>query len=543
VKRLLPVLDRVVDGGLIALLVFTPLAFGAVEEWAQAIAQLLAATVFAAWVLKVTWGPAPLLAAEPSDHSWFGGRVVPTGLEVPALLFAGLVLFQILPLPRAAQAALSPAAVRITDGALPRTEGPLHSEAFETWLLSGPDRPSGPSGRLPPGDRIRSSLPDVDLHAGSGSTRTLSLDPAATARRLATFLAYLGVFVVGVHQWRDRRKADRILAVLATLVGALAVFGVVQHLTWNGRIYWLRTPTQGGDPFGPFVNRNNFAGYLEMAVPLALGLAVAVRQGRMNRSDTSEKLLAREERSLPLLLLLGAGAAFGLVALIASRSRGGLLSLLTATALFCVASLRRGRRATWAMGPLLLLGLLIGAVGLRVGGDGIWQRYATLAHPEGEPSLAFRLDMAQRTLSMLSDFPLVGVGLGAFGDLYGLYAPGDRAKRAGAAHNDYAQLAAESGMIGAALAAGALILFMLRYLWPALRRQGSARRHVMHGVAVGFIAMLVHSLFEFNLQIYSNGLLFTVLGALLVADAQSRPQRPLPMRRPSPPDLVAPSGG
>ena len=540
-NRLLLVLDRVVDGGLIALLVFTPLAFGAVEDWAQAIAQLLAATVFAAWVLKITWGPAPLLASVPAGRTWFGGRVVPTGLELPALAFAGLALCQILPLPRAAQAALSPAAVRLADEALPSVDGPLRSQAFESWLLDAQDRPAGPSGRLPPGDAQRSNLPDVEFLDRDGATRTLSLAPAATGRRLGIFLAYLGVFIVGVHQWRDRRKADWILAVLATLAGVLALFGVVQHLTWNGRIYWLRTPTQGGDPFGPFVNRNNFAGYLEMAVPLALGLAIAVRQGQMNRSDTSEKLLAREERSLPVLLLLGGGATFGLVALLASRSRGGLLSLLTATAVFCVASLRRGRHLSLAIVPLILIGLLIGAVGLRVGGDGLWERYATLAQPEGEPSFAFRLDTAKRTLTMLSDFPLVGVGLGAFGDLYGLYAPGDRAKRAGAAHNDYAQLAAESGLIGAALAAGALLLFLVRYLWPALRRQGSARRHVMHGVAIGFLAMLVHSLFEFNLQIYSNGLLFTVLGALLVADARSRPRRSGPLLPPRESGVVAPS--
>ena len=59
---------------------------------------------------------------------------------------------------------------------------------------------------------------------------------------------------------------------------------------------------------------------------------------------------------------------------------------------------------------MLLLGLLIGAVGLRVGGDGIWQRYATLANPEGEPSLAFRLDMAQRTLTVLLVLAFVYLG-------------------------------------------------------------------------------------------------------------------------------------
>jgi O-antigen ligase len=161
-------------------------------------------------------------------------------------------------------------------------------------------------------------------------------------------------------------------------------------------------------------------------------------------------------------------------------------------------------------------------VALRVGGDGLWNRYASLANPAGEPSFAFRLDTAKRTLQMAADFPLAGVGLGAFVVAYPMYVPGGRVNRTGAAHNVYAELLAETGALGGVLAAAGLLILLFRYLLPALLRTGSPRRHVVHGLAVGGLAMLLHSAVDFNLQIYSNGLLFVVLVALLAADRLAR---------------------
>lgn len=539
--RLVPYLDRFIDFVLVLLLVFTPLAFGSVEDWAQAAAHFLITLVLAAWVLKVAWGPAPLIMSlgwrgdpekarlgrsrRPPRAGLFGGRVLLSGIEIPALLFALVVGAQTVPIPQRWLAAISPMTMDIVKNSFPQEEGsgPLTVRRLEDWLLHRPAASASASGSGP--TRVSGSaaslLPDAPLLGGARPRARISLSPAATRRQLGIFLGYLAVFLVGINQWRDRRHASRIIVTLAVLGGLVSLFGILQKLTWNGKIYWLRPPSQGGTPFGPFVNQNHFAGYLEMLLPVTVGLmatlAVRARQG----ADPTVRLLDRGETFIPRLILLAAAGLSAGLAILICRSRGALLSILLAAGLFLLISgSGRGRWKT-LLGGLLCAGLAAGLI-WRIGGGEAWSRYASLVDPAAEPSFAFRLDTARRTLALARDFPFMGVGLGAFPVIYPLYAPGGRVNRTGAAHNDLAQLAAETGAVGTVLALAGLALFLKRFLLPGLRRAGSAHRHTIHGLAVGFLAMLIHSLFDFNLQIYSNGLLFVVLGALLASDGLSR---------------------
>src|SRR6267378_2033569 len=89
----------------------------------------------------------------------------------------------------------------------------------------------------------------------------------------------------------------------------VAVFGILQHLTFNGKLYWFREMRYGGIPFGPYVNRNHFAGFAELVIPVAL---VPLVLGKVRR----ERWFA-----VGLLALLPLGALF------LSASRGGIISL------------------------------------------------------------------------------------------------------------------------------------------------------------------------------------------------------------------------
>src|SRR5258708_28241748 len=60
----------------------------------------------------------------------------------------------------------------------------------------------------------------------------------------------------------------------------ISIFGVLQHLTFNGKLYWFRELHYGGIPFGPYVNRNHFAGFVELILPLAL---IPLVLGRVRR--------------------------------------------------------------------------------------------------------------------------------------------------------------------------------------------------------------------------------------------------------------------
>ncbi|MFQ5718249.1 MAG: O-antigen ligase family protein [Acidobacteriota bacterium] len=541
--RLSLYLDRVIDAGLIFLVVFTPLAFGTVEVWSVSIAQFVVVLVFAAWVLKVVWGPKPLVihldedgthgrASRSGLRRWrglFGGRVVLSGLEWPAVLFGLLIIAQMIPLPLEWLEAVQPRTAEVVRKMAPPadTEGRTTVRAVEAWLLGRHD-PVSAGGQRPAGSAgdAESVVPDHELSLGGQSRHGLSLSSAATRHKLEIYLAYLAIFVVGVNHWRDRRHADRVVFAIAGTGGLLALVGILQRVTRPDRILWLRPASEGHPPFGPFVNHNHFAGYMEMAVPVALGLAWLIHEQARLMHDPSARLLDLGESVVPRFMLLLATAIFGTVALLACRSRGGLLAFLMAVSVYLgLAPWRRGRWARSALAGLLLVAMAVG-VAARVGGDDLWEHYTTLSNPSGEPSFEFRLETSRRTLAMARDFPVTGVGLGVFQEVYPAYAPGNRVRRTGAAHDDYAQLLAETGAVGGLLALVAIVIFLLRFLVPALARTGSPRRHLTHGIAVGCLALAIHSAFDFNLQIYSNGLLFVILAALLAADRIARIPRP-----------------
>src|SRR5437016_1784481 len=87
-----------------------------------------------------------------------------------------------------------------------------------------------------------------------------------------------------------------------------SLFAILQHLTSNGKLYWFREISSGVPPFGPYVNRNHFAGFVELVLPLAL---VPLVLGRVRR----------ERRPV-----VGLFAVLPIGALFLSASRGGILS-------------------------------------------------------------------------------------------------------------------------------------------------------------------------------------------------------------------------
>ncbi|HET7206346.1 MAG TPA: hypothetical protein VFI95_07175, partial [Terriglobales bacterium] len=88
-------------------------------------------------------------------------------------------------------------------------------------------------------------------------------------------LLFLAVQVFGtLKDWRGFVWFGMVLGFV------VSVFGILQHLTFNGKLYWFRTMHYGGIPFGPYVNRNHFAGFVELIAPLAL---VPLVLGRVRR--------------------------------------------------------------------------------------------------------------------------------------------------------------------------------------------------------------------------------------------------------------------
>ena len=375
-------------------------------------------------------------------------------------------------------------------------------------------------------------LQSIGLNGG-GYQRSLSLNVEATRRTVIVLTFLLISLVIAANFLANRRRLAMMAGFLATFGLVLAVFALVQNLTWNGKLYWIRPNTVSVSPFGPFVNHNHFAGYMELLIPLPIGLIItgAVR---------------RETR-----LLYGFAATAMGVALAASLSRGGIISLAAALSFLIAMSARlpkpappvvrkpghsangtkrglasllyRFKRITGSASRTLIVLAIAGAIALGllwVGADPVVNRISRITEGEStnvteqQASLTNRVTVWRDTLSMIRAHPLLGVGLGAYETAFPIYSRSDGSIRVPQAHNDYLQALADCGAVG-----GLIALWFLALTFKAIWRGVRAPDPLISGLALGaggsVVAILVHSLFDFNLQLPSTALLFLVLSAVL----------------------------
>jgi O-antigen ligase len=125
-----------------------------------------------------------------------------------------------------------------------------------------------------------------------------------------------------------------------------------------------------------------------------------------------------------------------------------------------------------------------------------------------------REEPAAYALGIVKDYPLFGAGPGSFYTVFPGYRPETVRAFYDHAHNDYVELAAESGVPALAI----LGLFVAGCLAAALKAQWLRRDPLMRGMSfaciMGVTAILIHSWVDFNLQIPANACYFMVLLAL-----------------------------
>jgi O-antigen ligase len=303
------------------------------------------------------------------------------------------------------------------------------------------------------------------------------------------------------------RLTTRLIAALGFAVSLLAI---AQAATAGRDIYWrFRTEFEGPLPFGPFVNRNHFATWVVMALPLTLGY-VAARSGRPAADATHVSARSRLASAIdPRTAWLLAAALTMLVALLLSLSRSGMLALGTAacgTAFLCRRRLdRRRRHRLLAAAAIVVIGGIawadIPALGARVAG--------------AQSGLANRLTIWRETVPIVRDFWLTGTGAGTYQRAMFAYQQSSRAVYFNQAHNHYLQVAAEGGAI-----------LLVAFLAAAAAFVRTARRSLMHddsglfwiraGAGCGLAAVALQSLWETGLVMPANAALAAVLAALVV---------------------------
>lgn len=318
-----------------------------------------------------------------------------------------------------------------------------------------------------------------------------------TLYRHATYVEFLRVvaygigFVAALQCLRGSERLRQFTLFLGVFGFALAVYAMLQHFTSPDKLYWFRTPSQGGSIFGPFVNRNHYAGLMEMIIPFAVvGFLVPYTR--------------KEKRVLMLFAAVLCGAS-----LVLSLSRGGVIAFLVEMLLLgAFLSLRSGNNRA-ALGVAGLGIPLIGLVGWLATGQ-LLERFSNL-----EDSM--RLAITRDGLRMFSDHLALGTGLGTFPTIYPQYRSFATDQFVNQAHNDVVQLMVETGLPGLLLVVWFLVVVYKQGLVKAQGWVASWKGAASLAALTGITGLLVHSLSDFNLRIPSNALFFCILCGLATA--------------------------
>jgi O-antigen ligase len=285
----------------------------------------------------------------------------------------------------------------------------------------------------------------------------------------------------------------------------VAIFGILQQLTFNGKLYWFREMRYGGIPFGPYVNRNHFAAFVELVFPVAL---VPLVLGKV-----------RKER----WFVVGIFGLLPIGALFLSASRGGVVSFgVQIGVLVLMMILRRtGGKHVLAGGLVLLIAfLMVSWLGVRQ----VLDRFSSLQSLE--VTTGKRASMRQNTWRIFLDHPWIGTGLGTIQTVFPAYETLYDGKVVNHAHNDYLEALAETGSIGGACCAWFLgVLFFVSMRQLLQRDKPFAAAMHLSGL-VACVGFLVHSLVDFNLHIPANAVLFLLTAHLATGEITPSPREP-----------------
>jgi O-antigen ligase len=301
------------------------------------------------------------------------------------------------------------------------------------------------------------------------------------------------LFFLAVQAFETRQDWRAFAWFLLVLGFAVSVFGIIQHYAFNGKLYWFRQLRYGGIPFGPYVNRNHFAGLLELIIPVGLSILLFRAEDRDRWS------------LVVLLTIVPVGALF------LSASRGGITAFLLEVGLVFIFGLVHGEGGKPIVTGALVL-LAAGAFIVWLGAGRALERFE--AYQKLEVSQARRAEMLQDTWRIFLDHALLGTGLGTLEAVFPQYETLYDGTTVNHAHNDYVELLAETGAIGGLICACFLVLL----LGGAWRRIAAAKNAIDLALYIGALsacgALLAHSLVDFNLHIPSNALLFLLQSAL-----------------------------
>ncbi|HEV7513532.1 MAG TPA: O-antigen ligase family protein [Candidatus Acidoferrum sp.] len=442
---------KIIEASLIFCVTAAVVAFGGTEPISFALVEIvLLGTVLAALVGN-------------TDFEWAGSL---RSAAVPATLI-GLVLFQLLPLP----------------GTLVR--------------LLRPDNPA-----------VGSTLSGSDNHPFS----SLSIAPYNTRIHLILLVCCVAVFFFARTLGRDRARRRRLVTWLVALGTFEALYGLVQYLTGWQKIFGYVKKYNLEEATGTYINRNHFAGFLEMVIPFGVALVLyenaklprKVVPGRSANAQIKRMLGGRKLSRIGLWLF---AATVMVAGLFFSLSRMGIISAVASLAVMAAFAGFQRKAGLWFAAGIMACGVILV---LWMGAGPTLGRFGTISEEYASVDES-RWSMWKDTARLIGGHPLLGCGLGTFPVAFTRVQSTFLGQFVNHAHNDYLELASDLGIPAAAVFFGSTAALLVRVARKAASSEVSFERAIALSCLGSIAAILLHSLTDFNLYIPANALMYSLI--------------------------------
>ncbi len=354
----------------------------------------------------------------------------------------------------------------------------------------------------------------------AGYRHPLSINPSSTLLGLAALTA-LALLLVGTVRGLGTLSLRALAAGIVVVGAALALAGIVQSGLYlhdpqkTGLVYGFWKPIYGTDPFGPFVNRNHFAGWMLLALPVAIGYFTGLVERGMRgvKPTLRERVLWFSSLDASRVILVGLAILVMGLSLVLTFSRSGTSGFLLAVAISAWVVLRRHTHRSRRAVTLAYLALLVVLTVSWVGFDALVRRFADAE----DTQLGGRLPIWSDTVKVVRDFPWTGTGLNTYGASMLLYQEHNLETHNAEAHNDYLQIAAEGGVL-LGIPAAWLLFVLVREIRRRFReRADDAMGYWLRvGATTGLVAIALQETVEFSLQMPGIAALLVVVAAIAI---------------------------
>lgn len=368
---------------------------------------------------------------------------------------------------------------------------------------------------------LNPSVYEIYALSGGGTAPAyipLSIDAETTMHMFLKSSMYVSIFVLTLLLVTSRERL-KLVAMVIVFVGLMeSLYGLFNTLTGTEYIFMMKKEAFVGFVTGTFINRNHFAGFLEMVIPVALGLvisgtaAIGGGNGWRGRARFIITFIMGQQGRITVYMLIM------IAAFLLSASRAGLLSFGFAIGIVLLITARyKGgdAREMKITGLIVALALI---AGLWLGMGELPDRLYNSYHHIGPRLIAW-----ENSIAIIKDFPFFGTGAGTYQYIFARYEDGRLLQYYDHAHNDYIELLADQGLVGFFLLGFPILIIIVKNIKAFIHRKTAIKRAILFGSLVGTFSLLIHSLIDFNFHIPANAAYFyLLLGLGAVAGNLSR---------------------